>query len=326
VFPKSSDVVVIIYDGVRLLDVTGPLEVFAEANGHGAAYRLRMASLGGADIRTGSGVRLGADIALEDVGADIHILLVPGSCDVDAIVRNEPLLDRIRTLAKGAERTASVCAGAFALAAAGLLDGRRAATHWDLADRLAALFPQVDVDNESIFVRDGKITTSAGVTSGIDLALALVEEDYGADLARTVAKHLVVFMHRPGGQSQFSVRLRAGGRRSSVLRQLMDEVNVDPAGDHSLALMAVRSGLSMRHLTRLFRRETGLTPARYVELVRIEAAQHLLERGDDLLDVVARRSGLGSTETMRRAFARELGVTPAAYRMRFRTTGIGKRS
>jgi transcriptional regulator GlxA family with amidase domain len=319
-------VVVVVFDGVRLLDVTGPLEVFSEANEHGAAYRLRMASLGGADVRTSSGVRLGAEMALEDIepGDGTRTLLVPGSPDVNATIRNEPLLEQIRRLAAHAGRTASVCAGAFALAAAGLLDGRRAATHWDLADRLARLYPRVEVDRDSIFVRDGRIITSAGVTSGIDLALGLVEEDHGADLARTVAKHLVVFMHRQGGQSQFSVRLRAGAQRNEVLRQLMDEVTVEPAADHSLATMAARSGLSMRHLTRLFRRDTGLTPARYIELVRVEAARHLLESGDDLLDVVARLSGLGSPETLRRAFVREFGVTPAAYRARFRTTGIAQ--
>ncbi len=315
-------VVVVVYDGVRLLDVTGPLEVFTVANEHGATYRLRTASPGGRDIRTSGGVRLGADLALEDLtGEAPDVLLVPGSPDVAATECDRALLEQVRRLSERAGRTASVCAGAFVLAAAGILDGRRAATHWDLADRLALTYPRVTVDPDAIFVRDGRVITSAGVTSGIDLALGLVEEDHGADLARTVAKHLVVFMQRPGGQSQFSVRLRSGGRRDEALRPVLDAVTVDPAADHGLTAMAARAGLSVRQLSRLFKGETGMTPARYVELVRVETARGLLEAGNDPLDVVARRAGFGSPETMRRAFVREIGVPPAAYRSRFRTTG-----
>ncbi|GAA0407737.1 AraC family transcriptional regulator [Microbispora corallina] len=317
-------VVVVVYDGVRLLDVTGPLEVFTVAGEHGAAYRTRTASPGGLDIRTSGGVRIGADVALEDLdAAGIDVLIVPGSPDV-ATARDAELLDQVRRLSAAAGRTASVCAGAFVLAEAGLLDGCRAATHWVLAERLARAFPRVTVDPDAIFVRDGRIITSAGVTSGIDLALGLVEEDYGADLARTVARHLVVFMQRPGGQSQFSVRLRSGGTRDRTVRRLLDAVAVDPAADHGLSAMAARAGLSVRQLTRLFRRETGTTPARYVELVRVETARGLLESADDPLDAVARKAGFGSPETMRRAFARELGVPPAVYRSRFRTTGAGR--
>ncbi|MGW4644115.1 GlxA family transcriptional regulator [Sphaerisporangium sp. NPDC004334] len=317
---EGRTVVVVVYDGVRLLDVTGPLEVFTMAVEHGAGYRPLIASLGGRDIRTSGGIRLGVDVALEELGDGGHILLVPGSPDVDAASADRPLLDQVRRLSGRARHTASVCAGAFVLAATGLLDGRRAATHWELAERLAGAYPGIEVDRDAIFVRDGDIVTSAGVSSGIDLALGLVEQDYGADLARTVAKHLVVFMQRPGGQSQFSVRLLAGGERCAPLRPVLDAVAVDPAGDHGLAAMAARAGLSVRQLTRLFRQETGLSPARYVELTRLESARNMLETSDRPLDVVARRIGFGSPETMRRAFIRELGVPPTAYRARFRTT------
>ncbi|WP_144125941.1 GlxA family transcriptional regulator [Catellatospora sichuanensis] len=322
----AYEVVVVAYDGVRLLDVTGPVEVFTVADEHGADYRVRLASPGGADVRTSSGVRLRADVALADVAPGMHVLIVPGAPDVAASERNTALLAEVRRLSAGAGSTASVCAGAFVLAAAGLLDGRRAATHWDLAERLAARYPKTDVDAESIFVRDGAIVTSAGVTSGIDLALGLVEEDHGPELARLVAKHLVVFLQRPGGQSQYSVRQLGGGRHGEVLRPVLDAVVLDPAADHSLAAMAGRAMLSVRQFTRLFRDETGLSPANYVELARVEAAQNLLETGDEPLDVVARRAGFGSPETMRRAFLRRLGMPPAAYRGRFRTSGAAYRA
>ncbi|GAA2690449.1 GlxA family transcriptional regulator [Nonomuraea recticatena] len=316
-------VVVIVYDGVRLLDVTGPLEVFTVANEHGAGYRPLVASPGGRDIVTSGGVRIGADVAMEDVHGCVHVLLVPGSPDVGSAAADLFLLDQVRRLSGEAEQVASVCAGAFVLAAAGLLDGHRAATHWDLAERLARDYPTISVDGDAIFVRDGKVVTSAGISSGIDLALGLVEADHGSDLARTVAKHLVVFMQRPGGQSQFSVRLNAPAPRCEPLRAALDAVVLDPSADHGLEAMAGRAGMSVRQLTRLFGKELGTTPARYVERARVERAKNLLETGDQPLDVVARRSGFGSPETMRRAFARALGVTPAAYRARFRSTGDG---
>jgi transcriptional regulator GlxA family with amidase domain len=205
-----------------------------------------------------------------------------------------------------------------------LLDGRRATTHWELADQLAVRFPAVQVDSNAIFIQDGPVITSAGVTSGIDLALALVEEDLGAETARLVAKHLVVFLQRPGGQSQFSVRLSAGQARHEVVRKLLDAITADPAGDHSLDVLADRAGVSSRHLARLFHEEVGSTPARFVEKVRVEAAQHLLEATTGSLDVIARQSGLGTPETLRRAFTRVLGTTPGTYRNRFHTTGISR--
>lgn len=313
---------VVVYDGVRLLDVTGPLEVFAVANEQGGDYRSRLASPDGRDVVANTGTRLGVDLSLSSADARGSTLVVPGGPNWLHTISDAGLVDQIRRLSGQSTRTASVCAGAFALAAAGLLDGRRATTHWELADQLARRFPRIEVDRDAIFVEDGPVITSAGVTSGIDLALALVEKDLGAETARLVAKQMVVFLQRPGGQSQFSVRLSAGQARHELVRKVLDAITSDPAGDHSLEVLAGRAGVSARHLTRLFRDEVGTTPARFVEKVRVEAAQLLLEATTDPLDVIARQVGLGSPETLRRAFTRVLNTTPGTYRARFHTTGV----
>jgi len=310
----------VLLDEVQTLDVTGPLDVFAAANDNGACYRLLTASPGGRDVRTTAGVRLAADAAMEDLNGPIDTLIVPGRSDWRSVVRESGLLAGIARLATVSGRVASVCSGAFSLAAAGLLDGRRAATHWRLAAELAHHYPEVEVDRDAIFVRDGGVITSAGVTAGIDLALSLVEEDFGVDVARATARYLVVFMARAGGQSQFSVRLNAGTPRSPVVRAVLDAVTADPGGVHSRDALAARAGVSVRHLTRLFRTELGTTAAHFVERTRVEAATGLLESGTDTLEVVARRSGFGSEETMRRAFKRALGIAPSTYRARYRTT------
>ncbi|MEU1415218.1 GlxA family transcriptional regulator [Streptomyces sp. NPDC005731] len=313
-------VVMVLFDCVQLLDVTGPLEVFAAANDQGACYRLLTASCGGREVVTTAGARLAADTVLEEFTGTIDTLIIPGRSDWRRAVSDTPLIAGISRLAGFSRRVASVCAGAFPLAATGLLDGRRAATHWCLAGELAEYFPHVQVDADSIFVRDGKVISSAGVTSGIDLALSLVEEDFGPKVARAAAKYLVVFMARPGGQSQFSARQAARQPRHQTVRQVLDDVTADPTADHGLEAVAGRVGVSVRQLTRLFRAEAGMTVTRFVEQIRLEAAQGLLESGTDPLDVVARRSGFGSEETLRRAFQREHGITPGAYRARFRTT------
>lgn len=313
-------VLMVIFDGVQILDVTGPLEVYAAANEYGGDYRMTTVSVDGKPVTATAGVQLVPNLALEDVDFPIDTLMVPGRPDWWAAVSDTPLIEGIAQLAADSGTVASICAGAFPLAATGLLEGRRVATHWRLAADLAARCPGLEVDSDAIFVRDGRFITSAGITAGIDLALSLVEADLGADVARAAAKQLVVFMARPGGQSQFSVRQSAKYGTDSVLRSVLDAVTADPRADHSLAAMARRAGVSERHLTRLFRTETGMTAAQFVERIRLEAAQALLESGSDPLDVVARASGFGSVETMRRAFQRILGVTPGAYRDRFRTT------
>jgi len=315
-------VVVVAYDGVRFLDVVGPLEVLAVANEQGDFYVARVATVGGGDVVTTTGNRLGADAVLEDVGADdIDTLLVAGSPDWHLLL-DPVLVDQVARLADSARRVVSVCTGTFALAAAGLLDGRRAATHWRHAAALAQRFPTVRVDPEALYVRDGDVFTSAGIASGIDVALALVEDDLGADAARNVAKVLVVFLQRPGGQSQFSTWTASPPVRSEPLRAVIEAVVLDPAADHSLEAMAERASFSVRHLSRLFEEQLGVGGAQFVERVRVEAARARLEGSDEGVAMIAKRTGFRSEETLRRAFVRELGVSPAAYRSTFRTTGV----
>ncbi|MFF4899005.1 GlxA family transcriptional regulator [Streptomyces sp. NPDC001068] len=317
---KPLLVTVLVFPGVRLLDVTGPIEVFSSANDFGGRYRVRTVSSDGADVLTASGTGLHVDLSAAQAQDPGDVLVVPGGPEWPTLVKDDALLDTVRALDAHSRRTASICTGAFLLAAAGLLDGRTATTHWRFTDQLALRYPRVTVSPDALFVRDGHIMTSAGVSSGIDLSLALVEEHFGADVARAVAKDMVVFMQRPGGQSQFSVRSRTPHARQETLRRVLDAVAEDPSADHTLAAMARRAGVSSRHMTRLFHEETATTPARYVERIRMEAAQAMLESGDDPLATVARRTGFGSPESLRRAFTRNLGITPGTYRARFRTT------
>lgn len=312
------EVVIVVYDGVQSLDVTGPAEVFEAAAGlRRGGYRVRLASPDGRDVTTSSGLRLGVHTGLPTAAPDT--LLIAGGLPPDASP-DQRLVTGVRDAAVGARRVASVCTGAFVLAAAGLLDGRRATTHWAFCDRLAAAYPSVTVEPDAIYVRDAPVVTSAGVTAGIDLALALVEDDHGAALAREVAGWLVVFMQRPGGQSQFSRRARTRPVQREAMRGLLDHIAAEPAADLSVEAMAERLSMSPRHFSRTFTAQVGVSPGRYVEESRVEAARCLLEAGDDGVDTVARLIGFGTAETMRRAFLRHLGVPPTAYRERFRTT------
>ncbi|MEU7428080.1 DJ-1/PfpI family protein [Streptomyces sp. NPDC040750] len=309
------------------MDVTGPIEVFTTANDFGGRYRVRTVSPDGADVVTAAGTGLRVDLAAAQVQAASDVVVIPGGPEWPSLIKDDTLLDAVRALDARSCRTASICTGAFLLAAAGLLDGRKATTHWRFADQLALRYSKVSVEADALFVRDGHIMTSAGVSSGIDLSLALVEEHLGADVARAVAKDMVVFMQRPGGQSQFSVRTHTPRARQEMLRRVLDAVAEDPSAPHTLAAMARRAGVSPRHMSRLFHDEMSTTPARYVEQVRMEAAQAMLEDSDDPMGTVARRTGFGSPESLRRAFTRNLGITPGAYRARFRTThttGDGK--
>ncbi|MFE0514926.1 GlxA family transcriptional regulator, partial [Streptomyces sp. NPDC058964] len=314
-------VLVVLFDGVQSLDVTGPLEVFAGAEQHTrGSYRLRTASLDGGPVRSSSGLTVVPDQALADA-CDPHTLLVPGG---HGTRRPDPrLTDWLRGHGPRAERLVSVCTGAVLLAAAGLLDGRRATTHWAYCDRLARDHPAVEVDPEPIYVRDGNVATSAGVTSGIDLALALVEEDLGRDTALAIARHLVVFLRRPGNQAQFSVQLAAQTARREPLREVQQWITEHPDDDLSVESLAARARLSPRHFARSFQAETGTTPGRYVDLVRLEHARRLLEDTADGIEEISRASGYGTPEAMRRAFVRTLGSAPAEYRRRFRPGGRG---
>ncbi|MGW3433416.1 GlxA family transcriptional regulator [Streptomyces melanosporofaciens] len=313
-------VVIVAFDGVQLLDVTGPVEVFTTANHYGADYDVRVISLAGDAVTTSSGLVISADGAPGTLPSRLGTLLVPGRRDWRSAVADTGLVGLVARLSGRARRVASVCAGAFVLAEAGILDSRRATTHWELASQLATAYPRVCVDGNPVFVRDGHVATSAGITAGIDLSLSLVEEDWGADVARSVARQLVVFMARPGGQAQFSARLAPRQPRHPAVRRVMDRVTADPAGCHTRATLAASGGVSARHLERLFRSEVGITPGRYVEAVRVEAAQALLADGTGTVEEVARQAGFGSSESLRRVFQHTLGVSPTVYRARFRST------
>ncbi|WP_030840940.1 GlxA family transcriptional regulator [Streptomyces sp. NRRL S-475] len=309
-------VLAVLFDGLQSLDVSGPLEVFAGADLLSpGAYRIRTASLDGAPVRTTSGLTLVPDEPL--TGAkDPDVLLVPGG---PGSLRPDPrLVDWVRERGPRAARLVSVCTGAAVLAGAGLLDGRRATTHWAYCDRLAREYPAVEIDPDPVYVRDGHISTSAGVTAGIDLALALVEEDLGRDAALTIARHLVVFLRRPGNQAQFSAQLAAQTARREPLRDVQRWITDHPDADLGVETLADRARLSPRHFARAFRAETGMTPGRYVDRVRLEHARRLLEDTADGVEEIARTSGYGTPEAMRRAFVRTLGTPPAEYRRRFR--------
>lgn len=330
--PETRRVVIAAFPGVELLDVTGPAEVFSVATrvigGDRPAYRVRIATADGGELPTGSGVRLLADLTLDEVGGRVDTLLVAGAIDLaDGAV--EPVVDArvtawLRRAAPRARRTGSICAGAHLLAAAGLLDGKRATTHWLTAARLAAEHPRVTVDPDPIFIRSGAMWTCAGVTSGMDMALAMVAEDHGRATALATARMMVMYVKRSGGQSQFSVPLsmqeeapaddRVEDRIDELRRWIADHL----AEDLSAEALSERLHLSVRHFTRVFRRHTGTTPGAYVEAARLEAARRLLEESDHSLPETATVSGLGSVETLHRSFRRRLGTTPAEYRRRFR--------
>lgn len=317
-------VLVVVYDGVQLLDAVGPAEVFSTATKlrGGSGYELLVVSPDGADIRSDSGLRLGVDGALHEVRREIDTLVVAGGLGAFAAAESEELVAGLRPLVERTRRVCSVCTGALILGAGGWLAGRAATTHWMACTELARRHPDVRVEPDRIFVRDGSVYTSAGVTAGMDLALALLEDDHGADLARAVARALVLLLQRPGGQSQFSARLDHPVPPVSPLRPVLDAVIADPSADHRLPSMAVRAAVSERHLTRLFVEHTGTTPARFVERIRVEAARDLLERGSMPIEAVSTRIGFGRGETMRRAFLRVLGVAPSDYRDRFRGTAL----
>ncbi|MFJ2830364.1 GlxA family transcriptional regulator [Streptomyces sp. NPDC087263] len=309
-------VLVVLFDDVQSLDVTGPVEVFAGAETRRAgSYRIRTASLDGAPVRTSSSLTLVPDHALADAPAP-HTLLVPGGAG--SRHPDPRLTDWLREHGPRAERLVSVCTGAVLLARAGLLDGRRATTHWAYCDKLARDHPAIEVDPDPIYVRDGNVSTSAGVTSGIDLALALVEEDLGREVALTVARQLVVFLRRPGNQAQFSAQLAAQTAQREPLREVQQWISEQPGADLSVDSLAARARLSPRHFARAFQAETGVTPGRYVERVRLEHARRLLEETSDGIEEISRTCGYGTPEAMRRAFVRTLGAAPAEYRRRFR--------
>jgi transcriptional regulator GlxA family with amidase domain len=313
-------VVIVAIPEVQPLDVTGPAEVFAAAasvarRAGGSGYAVEVVAPGGGAVATGSGYALLAAGALEDVRVPLDTLLVAGGAG--ARQASADVVARVARLAGRARRVASVCTGAYVLAAAGLLDGRRATTHWAYCDDLERRHPAVRVERDPIFVGDGPVRTSAGVTAGMDLALALVEEDLGPRVALEVARWLVLFVKRPGGQAQFSAQLAGQAAERAPLRELQAWMADHLDADLSVAALAARAAMSERHFARAFKAETGMTPGVYVEALRVERARLALEGGAVPIDAVARRCGFGTVETLRRAFARRLGVSPGAYRDRF---------
>jgi transcriptional regulator GlxA family with amidase domain len=316
-------VVIVAFPGLQSLDVVGPYEVFSGATrvppsrGAGGGYEVTLVSSGGETVRAESGLVLGTD-PLPDPGRSIDTLVLPGGDRAQAARGDRALVSWIGAVAPRCRRVATVCTGAFLAAEAGLLDGRRVTTHWASARRLAEEFPALQVDPDPIYIRDGKFWTSAGVTAGIDLALALVEEDLGVEVAQTVARWLVMFLHRPGGQTQFASPVWVPRAERSTVRAVQALVEAAPGADHRLPVLADGAAMSVRHLTRLFVTEVGETPGRFVERVRLEAARRDLETTSDTLDQIATRNGLGTAETLRRVFQRRLGVPPDAYRRRFR--------
>lgn len=315
--PKTIHVLT--FANVQLLDVTGPLQVFASANdiahqqGLPAPYAPSVIASGGGAVMSSAGLAMLAE-SLPNGGSDT--LIIAGGWGVHSAAVDESLVAWVREHAMGCRRVSSVCTGAFLLAASGWLDGRRVVTHWTRCDQLAQMYPRLHVEPNPIFINDGPVWTSAGVTAGIDLALAMVEEDLGRAMALEVARHLVVFLKRPGGQSQFSVTrsLQQEGNRFDELQAWISENLTKDLGVPTLALQA---GMSERSFIRHYRADTGQTPARAIELIRVETARRLLSDTGVPIKRVAVQCGFGCEETLRRSFLRAMGVTPLAYRERF---------
>jgi transcriptional regulator GlxA family with amidase domain len=313
------------FPDVQVLDVMGPLEVFSRTSrwlrdsGRAAhhVYQVEIIGPKPGPFRTSSGLRLYADHGIAEVGRGIDTLLIAGGMGVASCRSDTRVLRWIRRQSGHVRRLASICTGAFLLAEAGLLRGRRATTHWNHCSEFARAFPEIRLEPDTIFVRDGSLYTSAGVTAGMDLALALVEEDFGREVALAAARELVMFLKRPGGQAQFSAQLSVQLAEHEPLRELQAYIADHPEADLSVVRLADRVSMSPRNFARVFAREVGATPARFVASVRVETARRLLEETSEPLEAICAMTGLGTPESMRRAFLRTLGVPPGRYRERF---------
>ncbi|MET4538561.1 transcriptional regulator GlxA family with amidase domain [Arthrobacter bambusae] len=310
-------IVFLVFDGVTMLDVAGPAEVFAEANGLGATYELKYISVSGKSVSTSIGLPIGVGGCPADV-TEIDTLVVPGGDQLPFTPIPAELVQTVQSIQANARRVVAVCTGAFVLAAAGLLHQRRATTHWQHTRLLAAAHPEVRVQPDSLFVEDGDVFTSAGVSAGIDLALALVEKDHGTVLARGVAQKLVLFMQRPGGQSQFSAPLSVQTPKNQPLRDVVDHISAHPEHNHTSDSIAKMVGLSSRQVARLFAAELRTSPTKFVEQIRLDRAKALLAAGQGIAKTAA-VTGFGSSESMRRIFNQRLSVSPSEYRTRFQS-------
>lgn len=304
----------LLFDGHTLLDLSGPAEVLSRA----PDYELLMYSARGGHVPSASGVPIANTLPAQSA-PQLDTLIVVGADDLPDHPLDPALIEATRLLAEGARRVASVCTGAFVLAELGLLDGRRVTTHWRNARELARRYPKVHVEPDMLHVHDGRFVSSAGITSGIDLALSMVEEDHDVQVAREIAREMVVFMHRPGGQTQFAGEPDVPAVDNPIVRTVMSSVVNDPALPRSVESMAKHASVSPRHLTRLFREELGITPARWLEQQRLNIAQQLILDGHTITSS-ANKSGFGSDESLRRAFERVLGISPTEYKARFSTT------
>ena len=312
------------YPGVQALDMVGPFDVFTGATLNLAAsgraddgYDVTIASPGGAPVTTGTGLTVVAR-PLPDPREPVDTVVLPGGYGLDAARKDPGVLEWVTTVAGSARRVVSVCTGAFLAAQAGLLDGCRATTHWAFAGELAREFPAVTVDPDPIYVQSSaKVWTAAGVTAGIDLALSLVEDDHGTDVAQTVARYLVLYLRRRGGQTQFAAPVWMPRAKRAPIRDVQETIESEPGAAHSVSELAGRAAMSPRHFTRVFTDEVGEAPGAYVERIRTEAARRQLEETDDTVTVIAERCGFGTAETMRRTFVRRLGVSPDQYRRTF---------
>jgi transcriptional regulator GlxA family with amidase domain len=333
IVPATRRVAFLCYDGMLSLDLSGPLEVFDFARRLLAvrwpeappAYALELVAWTPELVQTTSGLSLHVPRAARELRGAIDTLVIPGGLGTTEFAQRPGLVDWLRGAAAVSRRVASVCTGSVLLAQAGLVDGRRITTHWASCEQLAQLRPSVIVDPEPIFTRSDKYYTSAGVTAGIDLALALVEEDWGSELALAVAHWLVMFLKRPGSQAQRSMQLSAQTEQTHGLSELRAWIIENLASELDIDSVARRAGMSRRNLCRAFQRHTGMTPSKFVEAARVEAAQRWLAQSDRSLADVAVRCGFGSAETLRRTFRRCLGVTPSDYRQRERRGGLGGR-
>jgi transcriptional regulator GlxA family with amidase domain len=311
-------VVIVGFSGVQALDVVGPYDVFTGASLlTGGGYDVVMASVAGQPVRTATGLAFVA-ARLPDPQDPIDTVVLPGGAGVEGARSDAELVAWIKTVAAHARRIVTVCTGAFLAAEAGLLDGQRVTTHWAFAERLANEFPAIDVDADPIFVRSSDtVWTAAGVTAGIDLTLALVEDDHGTELAQTVARWLVLYLRRPGGQTQFAAPVWMPRARRDAIRDVQEMIEAEPGGPHSIDDLARRAAMSPRHFTRVFTAEIGEAPGQYVERIRTEAARRQLEETDDTVVAIAARCGFGTAETMRRNFLRRVGISPDQYRKAF---------
>jgi len=319
------------FPDAEILDITGPLDVFSIAGrvlsssgDEESPYTIEIAAARAGPLATSSGIRLYADRSFREIGNEVDTLMVPGGIGTSQAIADNAFIKWILNTAPKVRRVCSVCTGAFILAEAGLLDGRSATTHWRWCDLLAKRYPAVSVEPDPIFVQSGSIYTSAGVTAGIDLALALVEEDHGRQVALATARLMVIFLKRPGGQSQFSAQLSSQLAVREPIRDLQVWISDHLDDDLSVEAMAGRVAMSPRNFTRVFKRETGMTPGHFVEISRIDAARRALEESNGTIDAIAAECGFGTRESMRRAFLRALGVPPGSYRARFRTPAVTK--